>query len=232
MSRVEKELLKVIHGFADKVIAMRKDELSKQNSLKSDGDEIDDFPSKKKLALLDLLLQVKAGDAPLSDSDIREEVDTFMFGGHDTTTSGSSFVLYNLAKHPEEQQNVYEEILEIFGDDRNRKISFQDLNKLNYLDLVIKESLRLFPPVPYFARILSEDFSAGGYTFPKDTNIVVSPYLMGRDSDNFSDPLKFDPLRFGAETTVEKVNPFAYIPFSAGKPKLLKTFCKVYLFYV
>lgn len=219
MSRKEKELLKVLHGFTDNVITMRKEELSKQSSV---DDKPNDFEGKKKLALLDLLLQAKIDGVPLSDSDIREEVDTFMFGGHDTTTSGTSFILYNISKYPEVQQKVYEEIVECFGDDKNEKISFQDLNKLNYLDLVIKESLRIFPPIPYIGRILSEDFTAGDYTFPKDTNIILSPYLMGRDAGIFPNPMKFDPLRFDTVTTTEKINPFAYIPFSAGELEVVE----------
>jgi cytochrome P450 family 4 len=223
MSRKEKKLLKVLHGFTDKVIAMRKEELSKQILGESAANELNNFGEKKKMALLDILLQVKIDGEKLTDSDVREEVDTFMFGGHDTTTSGTSFILYNIAKYPEVQSEVYKEITDNFGFDRNQKISFQDLNKLNYLDLVIKESLRIFPPIPYIGRILSEEFTAGDYTFPKNANIIISPYLLGRDADIFPDPLKFDPSRFETETTTEKINPFAYIPFSAGKLEYFHT---------
>lgn len=218
MCQREKNLLKILHSFTDKVIAMRKEELSKQSleDLQENGVGI-----KKKLALLDLLLQVKVGEVQLSDSDIREEVDTFMFGGHDTTTSGSSFVLYCLATHPEFQQKVFEEIEDIFGSDQSRVVSMQDLNKLNYLDLVIKESLRIYPSVPYIGRVLSEEMTAGGFTFPKNSNIMISAFLMGRDSTIFPNPLIFDPLRFDVETTTEKINSFAYIPFSAGKRYIL-----------
>lgn len=216
MSRKEKELLKILHGFTDEVIAMRKKELCNQNSEKLDEYSLNEFEGKKKLALLDLLLEAKIDGSPLSETDIREEVDTFMFGGHDTTTSGTSFILYNLSKYPEIQQKVYEEIVDIFDDDQNQN-SFQKLNKLNYLDLVIKESLRLFPPIPYIGRVLSEELTAAEFTFPKDANVILSPYLMGRDKDIFQDPLKFDPMRFDTETTTQKVNPFAYIPFSAGE---------------
>lgn len=74
--------MKILHGFTDKVIALRKEELAKQTP---DDEETDDCGTKKKLALLDLLLQVKIDDVALTNTDIREEVDTFMFGGEKTS---------------------------------------------------------------------------------------------------------------------------------------------------
>lgn len=105
----------------------------------------DEFGSKKKMAFLDLLLQSKVDGKPLDDEGIREEVDTFMFEGHDTTTSGISFVLLNLAKYPEIQQQVFEECQLVLGD--KKSATMQDLNQLNYTEKVIKESFRIFPPV-------------------------------------------------------------------------------------
>lgn len=211
--RKEQKVLKILHGFTDNVIKTRRDELIKRGDNKA---LIDDFGVKEKKALLDVLLQATVDGKPLNNTDIREEVDTFMFGGHDTTTSGISFCLYNIAKYPEVQKKIYDEILNEIGD-HETVLSLQVLNKLHYLELVIKESLRLYPSVPYFARKLSEEFTAGGYTFPKGSNVTVSPYLMGRDENIFPDPLDFKPERFDIETTSEKVNPFSYVPFSAGK---------------
>lgn len=91
------------------------------------------------------------------------------------------------------------------------------MNKLSYLELVIKESLRLYPSVPFIARKITEEVTAGGYTLPKGCNVTIAPYLMGRDPKIFPDPLKFIPERFDAETTADKINPYAYIPFSAGE---------------
>jgi cytochrome P450 family 4 len=208
----EQTILKVLHGFTDSVIKTRREELS----AKKLGENLNDSGIKRKLALLDLLLQATIDGQPLNDMDIREEVDTFMFEGHDTTTSGISFCLYNIAKHPKVQQKIYEEIqTQIRSSDE--ALTLNDLNNLRYLELVIKESLRLYPSVPYFARRLSEEISVNGYTLPKGCSICIAPYLMGRDAKTFPDPLKFKPERFDVETTTEKVNPFAYVPFSAGK---------------
>lgn len=156
--RRQTEVLKILHGFTDSVIVARREELS--NGLKDDKKENDsenDLGIKKKLALLDVLLQSTIGGKPLTNLDIREEVDTFMFEGHDTTTSAIAFCLYNLAKYPDTQQKAFDEIINVIGDDISQPTNLQQLNDLHYLELVIKETLRLYPSVPYFGRKILED---------------------------------------------------------------------------
>lgn len=97
------------------------------------------------MAFLDLLLQSRVDGKPLDDEGIREEVDTFMFEGHDTTTSGIAFALLNLAKNPVIQDQVFDECRVVLGD--KKRATMQDFNQLNYLEKFIKESFRLFPPV-------------------------------------------------------------------------------------
>lgn len=111
-----------------------------------------DQPSKRKLALLDVLLHSTIDGQPLSNMDIREEVDTFMFEGHDTTTSAIAFCLYELARNPQVQRKACDEIKIVIGDDVNKAITLKDLNDLQYLELVIKETLRLFPSVPMYGK--------------------------------------------------------------------------------
>ena len=77
--------------------------------------------------------------------------------GHDTTTSGISFAFYNIAKHPEVQQKVFDEIVSVFGNDLKKQATISDLNDLKYLDLVIKETLRLHPSVGLFGRKALEE---------------------------------------------------------------------------
>lgn len=158
MARRQKIVLKILHDFTDKVIVERRQELENKakEGAKTEEDE-DDVGVKRKLALLDVLLQSTIDGKPLSNMDIREEVDTFMFEGHDTTTSGIAFCMYNLAKHPEVQQKAFEEIRNVIGDDVNKKVTQKDLNDLHYLELVIKETLRLYPSVPVFGRKISEN---------------------------------------------------------------------------
>lgn len=151
-------MLSILHGFTDKVIIARREEL--ENKAKSGQKEVkdeNDVGSKRKLALLDVLLQSKVDGKPLSNMDIREEVDTFMFEGHDTTTTGIAFCLYNIAKHPEVQKKAFAEIRNVIGDDITKPTSLKDLNDLNYMDLVIKETLRLYPSVPFYGRKILEN---------------------------------------------------------------------------
>lgn len=121
-----------------------------------------------------------------------------------------------MAKNQEIQQKVFEESRLVFGDDLLKDVEMHNLNDLHYLELVIKETLRLYPPVPLFGRKLREEVTVGDHTYPGQTGILISPYFMGRDPKLFSEPLKFDPSRFDVETNNEKNNQFAYIPFSAG----------------
>lgn len=215
MYRQEQKALNVLHGFTDDIIRTRRNELRSRSNNQKEESHNNDVGSKRKMALLDLLLEANVQGVQLSDTDIREEVDTFMFAGHDTTSTAISFFLYNVAKHPAIQAKLYEEIVDTLGAD-DRKLSLKDLNALHYLDLVIKESLRLHPVVPYFGRRLCEDVKMNGYTLPRFSNVFISPYVMGRNENIFPDPMTFNPDRFNVETTPQDRNSFAFVPFSAG----------------
>lgn len=150
----ERKALKVLHSTTDYVIKKRREKLAKNNNFVFDFDE---DGKKKKLAFLDLLLQSKIDGKSLSDRDIREEVDTFMFEGHDTTSSGISFALYCLATNQDVQKKAYEELEKIFEGDKTRPATYKDLQDMKYLEMVIKESLRLYPPVPLYSRKIDSD---------------------------------------------------------------------------
>jgi cytochrome P450 len=87
--------------------------------------------------------------------------------------------------------------------------------KMKYLERVVKEAMRLYPPVPIFSRTLSQDLEVGGYTIPYGCMVGVHLYNLHRDVRFFPDPERFDPDRFLPENTV-KWHPYAYVPFSAG----------------
>lgn len=83
--------------------------------------------------------------------------------GHDTTTSGITFCLYNIAKHPEVQEKCFKEIRTVFGNDKTAPTTLSQLNDLHYLEMVIKETLRLFPSVPFIGRFALEDIELCKY---------------------------------------------------------------------
>uniref|UniRef100_A0A1B0FY47 Uncharacterized protein n=1 Tax=Phlebotomus papatasi TaxID=29031 RepID=A0A1B0FY47_PHLPP len=164
--------IRVMHNFTENIIRQRREKLIELLQKEDDegvaeedqrhtGDE--EFYQKKRMALLDVLLQATVDGKPLSNEDIREEVDTFMFEGHDTTTSAMTFALYAISRHPDVQKKLYEEIVEIVGKDRNTPLTYRHLQSLKYMELVIKETLRLYPPVPIYGRRIEEDMEISEY---------------------------------------------------------------------
>ncbi|XP_075157444.1 cytochrome P450 4d1-like isoform X4 [Haematobia irritans] len=219
LAREEKKALAVLHGFTEKVIIQRREELLKaQEHKKENGKQAtdDDVGTKRKMAFLDILLQSEIDGKPLSNLDIREEVDTFMFEGHDTTSSAITFCFYNLAMYPECQRKCFEEVIQVLGKDKSKPVTFEDLNNLHYVELCIKETLRLFPSVPLLGRKITEECEINGKIIPAGTNIGISPLQLGRMEELFPEPNTFKPERFEAGYNTEKVSPYAYIPFSAG----------------
>ncbi|XP_035890500.1 cytochrome P450 10-like [Anopheles stephensi] len=216
-SRKQKKVLKVLHNYTDSVIKGRRQQLEANASGGSTEETSDqDLGIKKRMAFLDMLLQSTVDGRPLTDLEIREEVDTFMFEGHDTTTSAISFLLLSLAKNPDIQQKVFEEVRDIVGDDRTRPVTMAMLNDMSYLDLVIKETLRLYPSVPMIGRKMLQTTEINGKILPAGANLIIMPFFLGRDARYFPDPERFDPERFNVERSAEKANPYQYIPFSAG----------------
>ncbi|KAK0183146.1 hypothetical protein PV327_001215 [Microctonus hyperodae] len=191
---------------------------SKMRYARDDLDEIDenDVGEKRRLAFLDLLLEHNRNEGTLTDEEVSEEVNTIMFEGHDTTAAGSSFTLCVLGIHQDIQDRVVEELNYIFKGS-NRPCTFQDTLEMKYLERVIMESLRMFPPVPAIARQLNEDvkLASENYVVPRGATVVIPPYQIHRLEEYYPDPEVFDPDRFLPEATQNR-HYYAYIPFSAG----------------
>ncbi|NWH56921.1 CP4V2 protein, partial [Geococcyx californianus] len=208
--------LKILHNFTDTVIAEKAAELENAKQMKCNtSDNCEGNDSRKRKAFLDMLLSVTDDEGnKLSYRDIREEVDTFMFEGHDTTAAAMNWVLYLLGHNPEAQKKVHRELDEVFGN-TERPVTMDDLKKLRYLECVVKEALRLFPSVPLFARTLREDCCISGFQIPEGTDVLVITYALHRDPEIFPDPEEFKPERFFPENCKGR-HPYAYVPFSAG----------------
>ncbi|GMT33782.1 hypothetical protein PFISCL1PPCAC_25079, partial [Pristionchus fissidentatus] len=140
-------------------------------------------------AFLDLLIAAQKTNG-LDLDDIREEVDTFMFAGHDTTATAFGWIVYCLAHHPEIQEKCYNEVKEVLGNSDPTKLN---MIKLRYMERCINESLRMFPPVPYIIRALQDDLKMGPYTIPSGSSMVISPFLIHRNEKIYPNPEVYDP---------------------------------------
>ncbi|XP_043214456.1 cytochrome P450 4C1-like [Amphibalanus amphitrite] len=211
----QKDTLAILHGFSRSVIAKRRQELLEEGHLGDSGFCIEDMPvTKRRLAFLDLLIMTAQDGAVMSDEDIREEVDTFMFEGHDTTTSCINWALYNIARSPDVQRKIERELDEVFAGD-DRAPSREDIGNLKYLECAIKESMRLFPPVTLFSRRTYETAQIREYEIPPGIDILIFPYMIHRDPNHWPEPDRYDPDRFLPEAMKGR-HPYSYVPFSAG----------------
>lgn len=210
--------LKVLHDFTKSVIS---DRLKDFDQKKSDlvGLELSGGSAKSakkvRLAFLDMLLYMSDNLTQLTLSDIQEEVDTFMFEGHDTTAAAMNWAIHLIGANSDVQAKVHEEMDRVFGDDNERDITIEDLKDLKYLENCIKEALRLFPSVPIFARRIGENLHLGELTVPQGTTVVVLTTALHRDPEVFPDPELYNPDRFSLENSKGR-NPYSYVPFSAG----------------
>ncbi|KAL1463685.1 hypothetical protein WDU94_015417 [Cyamophila willieti] len=152
----------------------------------------------------------------MDEEDLITHVVNVVFAGTDTTKTANFAVLLMLAIHPEVQEKAYQEITSIVGFDKTCEPSYEDLTNMSYLEMIIKESLRLFPPVPIVARQVSTDKDKlEDLELPKGASIVLDIYTLHRDPNYYPNPNQFDPNRF---TLIESAKrPIgSYLPFLLG----------------
>ncbi|CAH0393419.1 unnamed protein product [Bemisia tabaci] len=146
---------------------------------------------------------------------LRDEVVTIMVGGQETTACENSFAILMLALHQDVQRKVTTELAEIFGSDC-RPPSYDDLQRMAYLECVIKETMRLFPALPVMARVAQQNTTLSDNSFlPKGCTVVAFIYSLHRDPRYFPEPNRFWPERFLPENSGNR-HPYSYIPFAAG----------------
>ncbi|KAL6054597.1 hypothetical protein STEG23_001414, partial [Scotinomys teguina] len=159
-----------------------------------------------------LVLKDKENGSHLSDKDLRAEVDTFMFEGHDTTASGISWIFYALATHPEHQKRCREEVQSLLGD--GASITWDHLDQMPYTTMCIKEALRLYPPVPGVSRDLSTPVTfPDGRSLPKGISVLLSFYGLHHNPSVWPNPEVFDPSRFAPNSPRHS---HSFLPFSGG----------------
>ncbi|KAI8485300.1 hypothetical protein Bbelb_368640 [Branchiostoma belcheri] len=197
-----------VHQHSEQIICQRKEVLEGQSA----GDSTHD---KKYLDFLDILLRAKDEDGiGLTDAEIRDEVDTFMFEGHDTTASGLSWTLYCLARHPGHQEKCRNEAQEVLQG--KTEVTWDDLPSMKYITMCVKESLRMYPAVPEILREVETPLNfPDGRTLPEGSQVYIGLYHLHHNPHIWERPDEYDPLRFSPESSKDR-HPYAFLPFSAG----------------
>lgn len=189
--RYRRELSRV-RTFIDELAAQRRDQPSEEH-----GDD-----------LLSLLVNfVDAGS--LTKDELRDNMITFLFAGHETTALGLTYTLLCLAQHPDEQARIHTEIETVC----DGSIEADDLPALERTEQAIDEALRLYPPVYLFFREPQRDVQLGDYSISEGTTIVLPQWITHRDSEWWDNPAEFRPERFSSDSDRPE---YAYFPFGGG----------------
>ena len=160
-----------------------------------------------------LLAQDTEGDSGgMTDEQLRDEVMTIFLAGHETTANALTWTWYLLSQNPEAEAKLHEEIDRVL---QGRLPTFEDVAQLKYTEMVLAESMRLYPPAWALGRLALEECDIGGYVVPKKSLVLMSQFVMHRDPRYFDDPLQFDPNRWSAEARESRPQ-FSYFPFGGG----------------
>jgi cytochrome P450 len=166
----------------------------------------------EKSSMLDDLVEanMRSDEFKLTDDELRDNIWIFMIAGHETTSIAVSYVINLLGQHLDIQDRIRDEIEEHVG---NHEISIENIKKCEYLDAVIKESMRLHPPIPNIpTKIASSDTKLGNWVIPKGTRIQINIYTIHQNETIYPDQQEFNPDRW----MKHKIPSSAWIPFSAG----------------
>ncbi|WP_134672391.1 cytochrome P450 [Halorussus marinus] len=163
--------------------------------------------------VISMLLSATGDDGTaMSDDQIRDEVTTLLLAGHETTALSLTLTMYALSQHPEVERQLVAELDSVLD---GRTPTMADLSELTYTERVVKESMRLYPPVPGIVREPVKPDVIGGYEIPTGATVRMHQWVVHRDPRWYDDPLAFDPDRWtdGFEESLPKL---AYFPFAAG----------------
>ncbi|GAA6617800.1 cytochrome P450 [Scytonema sp. NUACC26] len=164
--------------------------------------------------LLGILLQAQDEDGnKLSLQEVKEQVLTFLFGGHDTAASTLTSMCIFLAQSPEVLANARAEQRQLGLEE---PLTVERLKQMNYLEQVLKEVLRVNPPGAFGFRRVTKEFELNGYRIPQDWTVVYYFKRTHQDTSVYKQPECFDPQRFAPERAEDKAKPFSYLPFGGG----------------
>ncbi|HYO78835.1 MAG TPA: cytochrome P450, partial [Thermoanaerobaculia bacterium] len=164
------------------------------------------------LSLLLLATDTEGDGGGMSDLQLRDETLTIFLAGHETTANALAWTWYALARNPEVERELHRELDEVLG---GRAPTPADYPRLPYTEMVLAESMRLFPPAWGIGRYATSDVNIGEWHVPEKALVVVSQWVTHRDPRYWPDPERFDPLRFTPEAKAARPK-MAYCPFGAG----------------
>jgi cytochrome P450 len=148
----------------------------------------------------------------MTDEQLRDELMTIFLAGHETTANALTWTWYLLSQHPEVESKLHQEIDSVVG---SRRPTESDVAQLRFTEMVLSESMRLYPPAWGIGRLAKVDCDIGGYFVPRKSVVVVSQYVMHRDERYYQNPLAFDPQRWIPELRDTRPT-FSYFPFGGG----------------
>ena len=200
MERKRKVLAKEIRSSLEEVIRPRYEAMER-------GEEQD------YVDILSSILDSKDPDTgkPFSYKEIVDQISMLFLAGHETSASSLAWAIYLLSEFPEVQEKAYQEIQEVVGD---REIKSTDIKKLKYIAAIFRETLRLYPPVGFMAREAAEDVTLRDKFIKLGRTVIISPWLIHRNENNWEKPDEFEPERFlrEHETPIKS----KYLPFGMG----------------
>ncbi len=167
--------------------------------------------------MLDVLITVKDehGNRRFSADEITGMFISMMFAGHHTSSGTASWTLIELLRHPQTYAAVTKELDELYAD--GQPVSFHALRQIPQLENVLKETLRLHPPLIILMRVAKDDFEVRGLPIHKGDLVAASPAISNRLPQDFPDPESFVPERYAEPRQEDLVNRWTWIPFGAGR---------------
>ena len=165
--------------------------------------------------LLSMLLLATDEDGTgsgMPDRQVRDEAMTLFLAGHETTANALTWTWYLLSRHPEVEARFHEELRTVLA---GRAPTFADIPNLRYTEMVLSESMRLYPPAWAIGRRAIQEMRIFNYVVPKNSICLLCPYTMHRHERYWPDPERFDPERFSPEGKQDRPR-FAYFPFGGG----------------
>ncbi|CAL1529342.1 unnamed protein product [Lymnaea stagnalis] len=148
----------------------------------------------------------------MSEEELMGQSMLIMFAGFETTATTLMMCLHLLAKHPDTQEKMYEEIENVV---QSESPTYDEIGQLTYMEQVINETLRLYPPAPIMSRMAAETRTYGTITIPKGAGVMIPIFAVLKDPKNYPDPEKFDPDRFSDENKAKR-DPMAFMAFGFG----------------